>query len=58
MIRCHGGGGVLIATLVSLVTFGLQTYFRKRLGGITADVLGATNEMGEVLTPATMMYHA
>ena len=61
IVICVGGvGGVLIGTLVSLATFGLQTYFRKRLGGITADVLGATNEMGEtlVLVLAAMMYHA
>lgn len=61
IVVCFGGvGGVLIGTLVSLATFGLQTYFRKRLGGITADVLGATNEMGEalVLVLAAMMYHA
>ena len=51
---------MLVGTLVSLAAFGLQTYFRKRLGGITADVLGATNEMGEtlVLVLAAMMYHA
>ena len=61
IVVCFGGiGGVLIGTLVSVATFGLQTYFRRRLGGITADVLGATNEMGEtlVLVLAAMMYHA
>lgn len=61
IVVCFGGvGGVLIGTLVSLATFGLHTYFRRRLGGITADVLGATNEMGEalVLVLAAMMYHA
>ena len=61
IVACFGGvGGVLIGTLVSLAAFGLQTYFRKRLGGITAEVLGATNEMGETLALAlaAMMYHA
>jgi adenosylcobinamide-GDP ribazoletransferase len=61
IVVCFGGvGGVLIGTLVSVATFGLQTYFRRRLGGITADVLGATNEMGEtlVLVLAAMMYYA
>ena len=61
IVVCVGGvGGVLIGTLVSVATFGLQTYFRKRLGGITGDVLGAANEVGEtlVLVLAAMMYHA
>ena len=55
-----GVGGVLIGTLVCVAAFGLQTYFRRRLGGITADVLGATNEMGEtlVLVLAAMMFYA
>ncbi len=50
--------GVCIGVLVGLATLGLQAYFRQRLGGITGDVLGATNELNEtlVLLLATMVY--
>jgi adenosylcobinamide-GDP ribazoletransferase len=41
--------GLLSWLLVSLATLGYQTYFRKRLEGITGDVLGATNELNEAL---------
>jgi adenosylcobinamide-GDP ribazoletransferase len=53
-----GVRGVLIGLLVGLGALGSQAYFRKRLGGITGDVLGATNELGEalVLILATMVY--
>jgi adenosylcobinamide-GDP ribazoletransferase len=50
--------GVCIGVLVGLATLGLQVYFRQRLGGITGDVLGATNELNEalVLLLATMVF--
>lgn len=50
--------GVLMGVLIVLVTCGLQAYFRRRLGGITGDVLGATNELSAtlVLLLATTMY--
>ncbi len=50
--------GVCIGVLVSLATFGMQLYFYQRLGGITGDVLGATNELNEalVLLLATVVY--
>ena len=50
--------GILLGVLVSLATIGYQAYFRKRLGGITGDVLGATNEVNEalILVLITMMY--
>jgi adenosylcobinamide-GDP ribazoletransferase len=50
--------GVYIGVLIGLGTLGLQVYFRHRLGGITGDVLGATNELSEavVLLLATMVY--
>jgi adenosylcobinamide-GDP ribazoletransferase len=44
-----GMRGLLIWLLVSLATLGYQMYFRKRLNGITGDVLGATNELNEAL---------
>jgi adenosylcobinamide-GDP ribazoletransferase len=50
--------GVCIGILVSLATLGMQSYFYQRLGGITGDVLGATNELNEalVLLLATVVY--
>jgi cobalamin synthase len=44
--------------LIGLATLGYQTYFRRRLGGITGDVLGASNEINEalVLLLVTMVY--
>lgn len=53
-----GWRGLLMGLLVSLGTLGLHYYFRHRLGGVTGDVLGATNECSEalVLVLATMLY--
>jgi adenosylcobinamide-GDP ribazoletransferase len=50
--------GVMMWVLVSLATLGYQTYFRRRLGGITSNVLGATNEINEalILILAAMVY--
>ena len=50
--------GLMIWSLILLATYGYLTYFRKRLSGITGDVLGATNEINEtlVLILATMVY--
>ena len=50
--------GVCIGILVGLATLGMQSYFYQRLGGITGDVLGATNELNEalVLLLATVVY--
>jgi len=44
-----GMRGVVIGGVVSVATVGYQLYFRQRLGGITGDVLGATNEVNAVL---------
>jgi cobalamin synthase len=48
----------MIGVLVSLITLWYQSYFRRRLSGITSDVLGAVNEVNEVLVLvlATMMF--
>jgi adenosylcobinamide-GDP ribazoletransferase len=50
--------GMCIGVLVGLATLGMQSYFYQRLGGITGDVLGATNELNEalVLLLATVVY--
>jgi adenosylcobinamide-GDP ribazoletransferase len=57
-LLCSGIRGFMIWLLVSLATLGYQTYFRRRLRGITGDVLGATNEANEalVLILTTMVY--
>jgi len=41
-------GPVLMAALW-LITFGIASYFRSRLGGLTGDNYGAINELAEVL---------
>ena len=41
-------GLVLMATLW-LIVFGIASYFRSRLGGLTGDNYGAINEISEVL---------
>jgi adenosylcobinamide-GDP ribazoletransferase len=53
-----GWRGVCIGVLVGPITLGLQVYFYRRLGDITGDVLGATNELHEalVLLLATVVY--
>lgn len=40
--------GVLIVGLNALLNQGIRAYFHRRLGGITGDILGATNELSEV----------
>ena len=45
----RGWHGLLLWGLISLGTRGYQIYFHRRLGGITGDILGATNALNEVL---------
>jgi adenosylcobinamide-GDP ribazoletransferase len=42
-------GGLLLLVLAAGVVWLLSLYFQKRLGGITGDVLGAANEVLEIL---------
>lgn len=49
VLWCAGLRGVGLGGLVGLATLGMQRYARHRLGGITGDVLGATNELSEAL---------
>jgi adenosylcobinamide-GDP ribazoletransferase len=48
-VLAGGVRGGLIWLLISLVTLGYQHYCRWRLHGITGDILGAINEVNEVL---------
>ena len=59
LVLVFGGmRGVFIGVLVGFATLGYQAYFRHRLGGITGDVLGASNEINEalILLLVTMVY--
>lgn len=41
--------GLLVILLTLLVGLGMKSYFNKKLGGITGDVLGASGELSELL---------
>lgn len=41
--------GVVLIAFSWLITFGISSYFRSRLGGLTGDNYGAINEISEVL---------
>ncbi len=41
--------GVILCLIVGLFTLLFQRFFEKKIGGITGDVLGAANEVNEVL---------
>jgi adenosylcobinamide-GDP ribazoletransferase len=42
--------GVLILVLDGLLGYAIRQFFHRKLGGITGDVLGATNEITEVFS--------
>ena len=41
--------GVVIGILLSLFTHGFKAFFHRKIGGVTGDVIGAANELAEVL---------
>ncbi len=41
--------GVILCLMVGLFTLLVQKFFERKIGGITGDVLGAANEVNEVL---------
>jgi adenosylcobinamide-GDP ribazoletransferase len=41
--------GLVLMAVIWLVSYGIASYFRSRLGGLTGDNYGAINEMSEVL---------
>ncbi len=45
----QGWKGLLLFVALCLFSFGCRFYFIKKLGGITGDVLGAVNELSELL---------
>jgi len=41
-------GGLALVAALWLIIFGVASYFRSRLGGLTSDTYGAINELAEV----------
>lgn len=52
VILCHillGWTGLIYIGIISLITYLMTVFFKRRLGGITGDVLGFQSELGEVM---------
>jgi adenosylcobinamide-GDP ribazoletransferase len=47
--------GLLALFIALLVTFASYRYFRSRLGGVTGDSLGATNQIVEIAIYLTFL---
>ncbi len=41
--------GALVWLAIGFFTLGIQVFFQRKIGGMTGDVLGATNELNELL---------
>ena len=41
--------GALLWLIIGVFTLGIQALFKRKIGGVTGDVLGAANEANEVL---------
>jgi adenosylcobinamide-GDP ribazoletransferase len=41
--------GALLWLIIGVFTLGIQVFFRKKIGGVTGDVLGAADEVNEAL---------
>ena len=54
-LRMQSISAILAATLVTLLT-GL--YYRRRIGGVTGDCFGATNQLTEILVYLTGVWRA
>ncbi|MGB9629705.1 MAG: adenosylcobinamide-GDP ribazoletransferase, partial [Thermodesulfobacteriota bacterium] len=50
-----GMNGLLIFVGITLFNLGYRSFFIKRLGGVTGDVLGAANELTELLAIIFML---
>lgn len=44
-----GVEGIIVITVIGITTWGLFSFYRKKIGGVTGDTFGATNEINEVL---------
>ncbi len=49
-IFIRGLSGIWLFLMISLFSIGYRFYFIKRLGGVTGDILGASNEVAELLS--------
>jgi adenosylcobinamide-GDP ribazoletransferase len=47
--------GLVLLAVVSIITFGIASYFYFRLGGLTGDIYGALSELSEVLLLITVI---
>ncbi len=41
--------GILLWLAASLFSWGMEIYFKRKIGGVTGDILGAANELNETL---------
>lgn len=41
--------GIGIGILLTLFTHGFKAFFHHKIGGVTGDIIGAANELNEVL---------
>ena len=47
---CLGAGGPIAAAAAGLAAWALSSWAARALGGVSGDVLGAIEQVGEVLT--------
>ena len=51
----RGFKGILVFLGTSLFSLGYRFFFKKKLGGVTGDILGAANELSELLSIILLM---
>ena len=50
-----GFNGLFCCLIVSLFTWMSKSYFHRRLGGVTGDIIGCTSELSEILALLTII---